>query len=539
MTKTLVTLLIGSSGPTWIRNVLLDSVPEHLKEDMETYYRDFLGVGNVKVVYRTFEVPESFPLALLGPSEPQTFPIFDKEVMNELEKEKYVALVERMVEMERMRVECGLSGEPASTGSSTPTAPTGRYEAWVEELLETLRQHEPQKEDTRSIPDDATVAWIITPVLESERAKKGCRILTDMELGKYWASRLGTDLFPDLVICRRLSTCRWRIRNQHADLLAKAAIDWYVAGQTLIAGPLPGLSAWIQQADRDLASVLLPFQNVGLAEAFHPSGEDTTHSLTSILQSLEGTHILCSLTNTNTSIYKPTRDQWTRYMRHIFRMHGILTGVIDSYWQGVEDCIALWIRGGQGVDVGNTALFDAWKPIWNKLFRDRDSITIDVKFGEFLDTLDLHVPMTVIGMQSYEKMAIANIWIQMFFEEELVEDTTGILHASVLYDSVRTFVFRYCPKLAVDSVVQPTSLAPYFTTRGYASTRTKKGRFITGLRYKNPELWVPEQLLHEKTRKRSKKKEEKISGSILETMQAHCESPLLEEEDGVIHLGSL
>ncbi len=551
----LITLFLKGDAQTWIRNLLWEEEPPCLKEDMEIYYRDFLGVKDLEISFRIHEVPKTFPMSLLGPSEPsRSYPMFDKEIHSDQEKEKYLALVDRMVEMERMRVECGIGMEPASVQpvSAQPVS-AQPYESWIHTVLETLQQQQQQrqKEDTIPIPDDATIAWILTPVLEHERVKKGCRILTDGDLGRVWASRLGTELYPDLVVCRRLSTCRWRIRNRHADILAKTAIEWYVAGQSMAAGPLPGLSTWIQQADEDLASVLLPFENVGPSEPFHrppradvEENDTPTHPLTKILQALEGTHVLCSLTHTN--IYVPTKEQWVRYLRHVFRMHGILSSLIDSNWQGVEDCIVIWIQGGQGVDVGAPALFEKWRPIWSMLSIERDSVPIATKFEEFLTTLDLHVPMTAIGLQTFEKMDIANVWVQIFIDRELVEDSEGILHASVLYDAVRTFVFRYCPQNVVESVLQPTSLAPYFKSHGYEAARTKKGRFITGLRYKNPELWVPAHLLHEKVRKRQPqpKKKETAQTSILESLQMQTQNEsknetfCLEEEDGVIHLGT-
>jgi hypothetical protein len=500
-TKSLLTVVIQGS---WIRSVLLDTKPTpELQQDLEFYYRSILGLSDVSITYKCQEVPETFLLSLLGASSdpPRIFPSFDKEVASEEEKRKYLALIDRVADMERMRAECGVAGgEPASTSptSSERTseweAPkrTPKYQTWVRDLLASLQSKEPTWTDTSTIPDDDTIAWIYTPVVGDVRETRGCRIITDPELGKYWSTRLGTELYPDVAICRRLSTILWRVNTRKSAELARIAIEWYVEAQVLETG-ISGLSPWIQRADEDLAAVLLPFQNLGPRQTFARAGRDRMeeehkHPLTTILQGLEGTHVLSHLTNEY--VYPLKEEQWTKYLRHVFRMYGIGSDVIDVYWSGVEDVIRLWIRGGQGVDVGGKALFEKWQPVWETLFCGRN-VSNDVKFQQFLDTLDSHDAIAVLSMRHGQKMDIAKLWIEIFVAKELITDSKSNLNSSILYESIRSYSMRFLPEPFADPLLKPASIGPCLAILGYPVKRTKQGRLIPGLRYRNPSEYLP------------------------------------------------
>jgi hypothetical protein len=504
-TKTLLTVVIHGEQ-TWIRSVLLDTEPDpNVQQDLKFYYEVLLGLGEVKIECRHQQVPATFPLTLLGASAepPRTFPSFDKEVGFEEEQKKYLALIDRVAEMERMRAECGVAGMPVDTPRETadsfgwhPKQPP-KYQAWVREILAAIHTESAAwNEDTTAIPDDHTIAWILTPIVGDVRDTKGCRILTDPDLGKYWSSRVGTELYPDIAICRRLSTVRWRVNNRRSADLARVAIEWYIEAQVLEMGNTPGVSPWIQRADEDLASVLVPFQNLGPRQTFArpdrprmPEEEERKHPLTTILHSLEGTHVLSELTNTD--VYPLKEAQWAKYLRHVFRMYGIGVDVIDAYWSGVEDVIRLWIRGGQGVDVGNKALFEKWEVVWEMIFRGRDATPNATKFQQFLDTLDAHDPITVLGMRSGQKSEIAKIWMGMFVERELVPDPKSSLNSSVLYEAIRNYVLRFLPEPFADPLLKPANIGPYLAIIGYPVKRNKQGRVVPGLRYKNPIDYMP------------------------------------------------
>lgn len=498
--KTLLTVVIKGSS-TWIRSVLLDAEPDlDLQQDLKFYYETLLGIGEVKIECRYQQVPATFPLSLLGASAepPRTFPSWDKEVGSAEEQGKYLALIDRVAEMERMRTECGVTGTPQEVPKEStdsfgwhPKQPP-KYQAWVREILAAIQTETTAwTEDTSAIPDDHTIAWILTPIVGDVRNTKGCRILTDPTLGKYWATRVGTELYPDLAVCRRLSTVRWRVNNRRSADLARVAIEWYIEAQVLEMGDTTGVSPWIQRADEDLASVLVPFQNLGPRQTFArpdrprmPEEEERKHPLTTILQSLEGTHVLSELTNTD--VYPLKEAQWEKYLRHVFRMYGIGTDVIDAYWSGVEDVIRLWIRGGQGVDVGSKALFEKWEVIWEMIFCGRESVPVATKFQQFLDTLDTFDPILVLGMRSGQKSEIAKIWMHMFIEREMIPDPKSSLNSSVVYEAIRNYVLRFLPETFADPLLKPANIGPFLSIIGYPVKRNKQGRVVPGLRYRNP-----------------------------------------------------
>ena len=511
-TKTLITVVIEGVR-TWVRSILLEAPPdERIQQDLEFYYRSILGLGDVSITHRHQQVPDTFLVSLLGASTdvPRTFPSYDKEVGSDEERVKYLALIDRVAEMERMRAECGVAGggepvKPLDTEeASWQPKRTPKYQAWVRDLLSTLNQQTAGvwNEDTTTIPDDHTIAWVLTAVVPDVRESKGCRILTDSTLGQYWSSRLGTDLYPDVAICRRLSTVRWRVATRRSAELARVAIEWYIEAQVLEAGDTPGVSPWIQRADEDLATVLLPFQNLGPRQTFARPGrarmaeeeeEERKHPLTTILQSLEGGHVLSDLTHED--VYPLKEDQWNRYLRHIFRMYGIGSDVIDAYWSGVEDVIRMWIRGGQGVDVGSKALFEKWGEVWELIFKGRKTVSTAIKFQQFLDTLDAHDPIAALAMRHGQKMEIAKLWMGLFVDRELVPDPKGSLNSSLLYEAIRNYVLRFLPEPFADPLLKPANIGPCLAILGYPVKRCKQGRVVPGLRYRNPHEHIPATLI--------------------------------------------
>jgi hypothetical protein len=492
--KLLVTFEIQDGTQFRIRSVLTHL---HVTEDDATfYYHYLLGFQSYKIRIHSRPVPESFTVSLLGANAsemPQHFPAHDLETDEEGVK-RYFVLMERVCEMERMRVEYGIAANPNATKSTsetqtqTPTPSAApKYKSWVEEVMKTL---ETTAEANPYSPEDQdqSFAWMITPVLKEVRETRGCRIITDEEIGRKWAPWIGTDVYPDIAINRRFSIVDWKFKHPASEALARQAISWYLEAQMLGAPIHPGISQWILQAEEELVAVLTPFKSVGPLEQFpsateapKPKKKDKVHPTTEVLQRLEGEHIVSALTHD--SVVTLTADVWERYIRHVFRAFGIGTNIVDSCWGPVQDTIQIWIRGSMGVRTDKPALAPAWQTWWDVLVVPNPT---QERFICFLATLDLYDPILSLNLTTSNRYDTASGWIKAYIETEMEVDTNYRVSAASLYNNIRNWCIKYVSIPTVDSAFKPTHIGPVLTTLGYICQRTRSGRMILGLRYKQP-----------------------------------------------------
>ncbi len=494
--KLLVTFEIQDGTQFRIRSVLTHL---HVTEDDATfYYHYLLGFQSYKIRIHSRPVPESFTVSLLGANAsemPQHFPAHDLETDEEGVK-RYFVLMERVCEMERMRVEYGIAANPNATKSAsetqtqtqtqTPTPSAApKYKSWVEEVMKTL---ETTAEANPYSPEDQdqSFAWMITPVLREVRETRGCRIITDEEIGRKWAPWIGTDVYPDIAINRRFSIVDWKFKHPASEALARQAISWYLEAQMLGAPIHPGISQWILQAEEELVAVLTPFKSVGPLEQFpsateapKPKKKDKVHPTTEVLQRLEGEHIVSALTHD--SVVTLTADVWERYIRHVFRAFGIGTNIVDSCWGPVQDTIQIWIRGSMGVRTDKPALAPAWQTWWDVLVVPNPT---QERFICFLATLDLYDPILSLNLTTSNRYDTASGWIKAYIETEMEADTNYRVSAASLYNNIRNWCIKYVSIPTVDSAFKPTHIGPVLTTLGYICQRTRSGRMILGLRYK-------------------------------------------------------
>lgn len=507
----LITIELRAQGAYFVRNALhTESVCE---EDVRFYYHNILGLRNYDVGVQVREVPATFTLALLGAAScnqiPKHFPSYDLEMDTEDARMRFYTLLERVCEMERMRAEYGIgtggttvsgAGLPSTPPSGPPEQPTSKskYQSWVDSILRSIRldtaaEWRDVEEDASPIADSHTIAWILTPVLEEIRGMRGCRILTDGVLGVYWAPLLGTELFPDVAVCRRLSTIKWRVHNSRSAALARTAIEWYIESQMLEAVDTSGISPWIPNADKELTSVLLPFQNLGPRESFRQHVGDeaeterprATHPVLAILHKLEeDEHVLSGLLHSG--IYQPTTEVWLKYLRHVFKINRIGSDLVDGAWGTVEDTVRVWVRGNMGVDPQRAPLFAQWEPTWNILLRDIPFEKGADRFALFVDTLDAYDPITSHTMTSSAKYELINKWIAVFVEREMEYDPKAREKATLLYSNIRDWVLQFVPMTVADNPLKPMNIGPVLTGMGYMCHKLKQGRMILNIRYKLP-----------------------------------------------------
>lgn len=496
--KYLVTFEIQEGERFTLRSVLTTNPVT--EEDAIFYYHYLLGFQNFVVKIHNQLVPESFTVSLLGASIsdiPLHFPAYDLET-DHTGVQKYFTLLERVCEMENLRVEYGIGAISVgvSSGASSENQESSqktKYKSWVEEVLKAIHTSTMEAASIHLSDQNRTFAWMVTPVLKEVRDIRGSRVITDETIGKEWASRLGTEVFPDLVISRRFSTIDWKFQHPSSDTLAKQAIHWYLEAQMLGTSARAGISPWILEADEELAAVLTPFKRLGLRQHFthvnpDKSNKDKLNPITEVIQRLEGDHILSGLTHEGVMIL--TANIWERYIRHIFRAYSVATTIVDSCWGSVQETIQIWCRGSMGIRVDQPALVSIWQIWWEALVVPKPT---QERFDLFLSTLDLHDPIMNLNLSTTQKYAIGAGWIKVCVETEFEPDSTTRIPTSLIYTSIRDWCIKYVPTVLLDNSFKPQHIGPVLTTLGYLCHRTKKGRAIVGLRYKQQAVDPSEQ----------------------------------------------
>jgi hypothetical protein len=530
-TKYLITFQIQDGDQFRLRSVLSSLHVE--QSDAEFYYHELLGFQSYKVQVACREVPDSFTVGLLGATTneiPVHFPAHDMET-DENGLKKYYTLLERVCEMETMRAEYGIATvqptkqEPVFV-SEKPSAPS-KYMSWVEEVMAAFRSTM-ETEPYNPLDQDITFAWMYTPVLKEIRETRGSRVITNLEVGRTWATRLGTEVFPDLLISRRFSTADWKFQHPLSDVLAKQAVHWYLASQMLGESAMEGVSPWILQADEDLAAVLSPFKQVGPQQSFAASmsgstdreKKDKPHPLTNILRKLEGDHILSALTHDG--IIQLPQELWERYLRHVFKAFGVGTNIVETCWGPALDTIQVWMRGNQGVRTDRPALVASWQIWWEIMVQPAPT---QERFAGFLYTLDGYDPIVSISFTSSKWYDLATEWIKLYVDTEMEYAEDSKIPALAFYNNVRQWCLKYVTLPTLDSAFKAMHIASVMSTLRYTCKKTKSGRMFLNLRYKHAQPPV--------------QAEPAAGPSVLSIMRDAAETDFTVIARDEIHLGTL
>ena len=483
--KTLLTIELHASGNWYMRSVLLPQTELPTRADIQFYYERLLGVEGCEYFLQEREVPDTFPISHIATSHlaPKEWPQFDKHLTCAKEYHRYCTLLDRMAEMERLRSECGVTTAEAAPTSLVESIlqkaqgqgqPKTKYARWVQDLLKAVQV----AEDPTHIPDTEALAWLFTPVLEDARDTRGCRIITDAALGQAWANRVGTELYPDIVLCRRIASLYWRHDNEMTRDFVGRIIAWYLDSQQT--RMVENVSPWIRGADAELATLLAPFQTVGVGVGLQRPLPD--NPLGSLLLRLEEEHIVSRLANRTKKLYIPTKSEWVQYIRHVFRAQKIRMDLVELYWKTVEQQIDVWVRGKFGLDVKGPAVVKEWEAIWNLVMYDQ---TASERFALFLDSLNLFTMVLLETMTATERTVLLQKWVQIYIESEMEPDAKCGVNCMQWNEQVRLWLANLLPILYVDAMATPQFLTPTMAQLGYLAGRKRTDRVYYGLKFKH------------------------------------------------------
>ena len=510
--RTLVCIEVTTPTTVWNRSILTEYVPT--PAELTMYYGTLLGLGDVSVTVNTEAVPSAFNTHLLSTldSAPNKFPVHDLETepQNTEKRQQYVNYIKQVCDMERSRISLQVFSDTVPVPE--PKSPSKRLKtpAWVEELLRSLNTDHEYEEEAQHGTDEIVsglyenftpAGWIFTPTAAAVRAKYGSRIVIDQDIGKQWERLLSTEVYPDLVVSRRITTANWAFQHATSDALLKSTIDWYMATKDTKSDTK--ISNWIPNAETEVNSLLSTFKKIKINERLileSNKPNDKTAQMFKILNAVESRLLVLPMDDPNADSL--TTDIFQKYVHYVFRGFGIPKELYGPN-EAVNQILERWGRSGFGFRPEADPLLDSWKAMWHAAIRDKS--TKD-RVVNFLRTLDAWDPIESTLFSTQHKSAIAAEWIKAFLDTETHMEEKAKLHSLSLYKFCKDWCFKFVPETLFATSISPMTIGPVLKySRGLDSKKKAGGRYFEGIRMKNA-----------------------VEGTVTETTAA-----LMESSDGV------
>jgi len=489
--KQLVCIDIVAGRTLYSRTIYTDYIPT--PEDLNFYYKELCCLSDAVITSTVIDVPPDFNQALVAFSEaiPTRFPNYDITAsFEDVDKiTKYHDYIKQLSDMEKSRALLQVhiqtaatlpGGVPIAESSSIKKRPVLKRHAWVKEILASLESEEVVNDELTVVELDDLIphAWILTPVLGSVRGEKGSRILVDPIKGKHWECLLGSSLFPDFVVSRRISTQNWLFQHESADALLKATLNFYIASQdTRIIG---GLSGWIPVAEKEFALLMNTFKKIKVNERVLLSSSDPSH-VYNILNSIE-LRCLASKT-THADIHPLSFHIFQKYFNYVAKALNIPPEKYQHI-EGVGLILRRWERSELGFRGDVDPIVPAWSKMWGLIMAGAPSIE---RVALFLATLDAWNPMDGTLLTKEQCETIVEQWIPIFIGTETVREEGKFEIALVLYEETRRWCLQYLPAALFDKILKSDKMIRNcYVKAGFNIGKPYKLQTVTGLRLRNP-----------------------------------------------------
>jgi len=508
MAQNLLCIEIQSGSTIWNRTVLNFTVPT--LEELKEYYINLCGIEDAIITLRVERVPVSFRPNLLTTSDtvPTSFPSYDLEsdAGEDEERVQYKKFIGQLCDMERTRArlntlkkteESGVEPEESHVATEHTKASLQKVRAWVQKILRSLNPDEDEESLIEvAIDDTIPLAWVVTPALADMRDSNGSRLITNTLLGKKWEALLGTDLYPDLIVTRRISPANWLFQHATSEPLVKAALDWYIASQD--AKLTNGISDWLPRVDMDIHKLFKPFRQVSIAEKFLTTEggakENGKNQIFSILSAFESKCLCSSLTDI--TIHPVSTDIFQKYLKYMCRAHGFAYEMYRGM-ESVSRLVQRWGRGAYGFRKDVEPTVEAWNEVWKVIMRGNptpDRVLL------FIQTLEAWDPIESDTITAELRMEMARKWMNIFFDNELVVEPKQNIRTIYLHEKLREWCFRFIPDKLFGNKFSTAAIGPVLNLRGHASSKRNSGRFTLGVRFRDETIVDPTLLKMKKNR---------------------------------------
>ena len=507
----LVCLTVYERQLVWNRSLVLNFVPE--KDDLLFYYTRLLDLQVTDVEIKSYEIPESFNSTLINVNDevPRNFPYYDLEtaVDDKEKRQRYYNYIEQLCLMEKNRAELNVfkhegerrkrGAEPEKDSSDLSdlyerkSRTVNRCRGWVNELLRSLdadyEEKPPAEENSLTCilkeEEYTPIGWIFTPSMAHIRNSRGSRIVVTAEVGKKWESLLGTDLYPDMVVARRLSAETWAFQHETADALIRATIDWYLATQDTKL--VEGISPWIQAAEREISGLFAVFRRIKINERLMndaiPKIHDKHGQIIKLMHQVES-QLLASASE-DPSVKPCPAEIFQRYMIVLFRGFNIE----KDYYNGNENLIShtqRWARNQMGFRTDVDPLLPAWVNLWSAATREKKQ-TSPERVSLFLRSLATWDPLESVNLTLDQKKNMVTDWVLCYIDNELVVDPDGRELSTVLQARCQDWCLKFLPRSIFGTNFSSMATTPVLSRLGFISVKKTRGRETMGIRFKTAE----------------------------------------------------
>ena len=461
-------------------------------DDLQYYYSRLCGLGDVKITLHSEPIPEDFNDSLLSTMSdaPTNFPSNDLEtdIHDNVRREEYNNYIKQLCEMERTRSKLKVfakreekHGKENEVIHTDPHSRNMRKRAWVQEILKSLnpdKDYEDALELSVVNPDPyLPLAWIMSPSIEKVRETYGSRIILDQALGMKWENLVGTDLYPDLVIGRRVSISNWTFQHEASNTFLKSIIDWYLFSQN--ATITDGISSWIHEAEREINLFLTAIRRVKIHETHVTQKYESNGHILNIVSIIENQHLVSS--KEDTTIQPISAELFHKYMKFVFSALNIPKDEyteLDSY----RKTIARWERSSFGFRPKVDPYIKNWKDTWVLIMRDK--ITAE-NVSVFLRVLEAWDPIETHFLTPSQRLMLCRDFIAMYLQTQMVRDERAAVRSSVLYERVAKWCFHYLPQEFFSSSITAMQISPEFAKVGCVAKRLGDGRWTCGIKFKD------------------------------------------------------
>jgi len=484
----------------WNRSILVQYLPE--EDDVNFYYKQLCGFSDATINISYEVVPEEFNEALLMNMNdaPFQFPVSDLETLpGECEKrEQFKQYVKQLCEMERTRAklqvfvnEVKIQEEEEEEESEKRARSSQK--AWVRDILRSLNEDQDYEDaiEVRNETHESVVplAWILTPTVEKTRLELGSRFITDPILGKKWDSLVGTDVFPDFVISRRISTANWAFQHEASVKFLSSMLEWYIISQD--SSVVGGISNWILNADREINVLLGAIRKIKINER-HLKIE-SHNQVFKILSIIESQNLASSIENK--TIYPVSANMFMKYMNYVFLALQIPK---EQFWglESVRVIIQRWERSMYGFKHTIDPYVEGWKESWKLVTGHevtRENLTL------FLNTLEAWDPIESLMLTYPQRVEIAKEWVKVYMDTQLIKDENSVVRSPILQERTAKWCLKFLPE-SFAKTITPMLIGPMFTKHGYTTKKDQNGRWTRGIQFKDepPILKEPEKIKKKK-----------------------------------------
>lgn len=481
--KYLISIELQTSEKVWNRSVVSHTIPS--SEDLYFYYERLCGFEHCTIEVHSEPVPDDFNDSFLATLNctPTNFPINDLETSadNTEKRDQYKQYLQQLCKMEHTRSKLQVFGsakvveeEAQELGKRPKEYELKKKRAWIQDLLRALNEEYEYDEIVPAGAQDQSVpiAWIISPTAQRIRETQGSRFILDPTLGKYWEERLGTDMFPDFVVGRRLSTATWACQHPTSNSLLQSTLDWYLTSQDAkIEG---GVSSWVMEADKEFNILLSAFRRIKVHEKFLQVDEHSQSRVFTILSILESRYLASS--SEEETIHPIGVDVFQKYVNYIFLA---LKVPKEQYWglESIRMILVRWTRSGLGFRAGVDSYVDQWKETWKLVIRG-DATPERVSF--FLQTLDMWDSIESVLYTNQQRVKMVREWVNIFLHTQVIRDPTASIRSAIVHDTITKWCFKFLPEKLFQTNITPNLIGPVMTQNGFITTKKPGGRWVAG-----------------------------------------------------------